>query len=647
MVNDRPNPDELLKAIQQEEKREKSGKLKIFFGMSAGVGKTYAMLQEAQELIKEGKNVAIGVVNTHGRPETEALLKGIPVIHEKWIPYKDTVFEEMDLEKILEVKPDLVLVDELAHTNVPGSKHLKRWQDVLEILDAGINVSTTLNVQHIETRSDLVESLTGIQIRETVPDSILERANTIEIVDISPEELLVRLKEGKVYLGDQSKVAQEHFFKEQNLTALREIALRLTAEKVDHDLHGFLEGKGWKTRERLMVAISPSPSSQQLIRAARRLAFELDAPWIAVYVDTGRILDDKDQARLINHLNLARDLGAEVFTIPDYDVASALLQIAKQKDITRLVIGRTPKKKWYIPPFFQESILDKLVNENKQMDIVVLRQEKILNIYQQSIFPLHTKSTLNDYLLSASSIFATTIVCFFLEPWIGYKAVGMIFLICIFCLSLFLRKGPILLAAILSYLSWDYFFIPPVFEFYVSDMEDFALIGVYFFVVLVMGLWTMRQQDKESFLERREEKIARLFEVQKEIAKSTDLNSLRKNVLSYLETIFPGKFDILVKDPAGELTLKSYLPFLNDEKEQAVAIWVFKNGKVGGMKTDTLPSAQAIYFPIKYAQEIVGVLVYQPLKERPLSVEESDFLSHVAQQLGIYLLQINTLQPAM
>ncbi len=347
MKEERIDPDALLRAIQKEETKSKSGKLKIFFGMSAGVGKTYKMLEEAQQLHKEGQNILVGTINTHGRKETELLLQGLPLLPEKWIKYRETVFEELDLETILKRKPPLILIDELAHTNVPGSRHQKRWQDVIEILDHGIDVYTTLNVQHLESRKDLVENVSGIQIRETVPDSILERASNLELVDISPSELLHRLKEGKVYLGTQSEIAARNFFKEETLTALREITLRVAAEKVDHDLHSLLPtGKEWKTREKLMVAISPSLSSQQLIRRTRRRAFELDAPWVVVYVDTGQRLSDQDQKLLHSHLNLAQELGAEVVITHDLTIASALQRVAKQKEITQLVMGRPSP-----PPF--------------------------------------------------------------------------------------------------------------------------------------------------------------------------------------------------------------------------------------------------------------------------------------------------------
>jgi two-component system sensor histidine kinase KdpD len=385
-IEEKPDPDQLLKAIKEEEQRYGLGRLKIFFGMAAGVGKTYAMLQEAHERLEEGVNLAIGTVNTHGRQETEKLLEGLPIIPEKWIEFKDKAFKELDLEKILEIKPQLVLIDELAHTNVPGSKHPKRWQDVVEILDAGIDVYTTLNVQHLESRKDIVEGITGISIHETVPDLILERASAIEIIDIPPAELLQRLKEGKVYLGDQSLVAAQNFFQEDNLTALREIALRFTAEKVDHDLHGILAlGRGWKTRERLMVAVGPAPSSQQLIRSARRLAFELDAPWIAIYVNKGKKLSDQDQARLNKHLQLAKELGAEVITTDDFDIANALQRIAKQKNVTRLVIGR-PTERSFLQKFFHASLVDRLAEENKQMDILILRQDQLVSLYKRNLF---------------------------------------------------------------------------------------------------------------------------------------------------------------------------------------------------------------------------------------------------------------------
>ena len=422
MQENQPDPDEILRAIQQEESQKKLGKLKIFFGMSAGVGKTYAMLEAAQQRLKEGFHVIVGTINTHGRKETEALLQGLPIIPEKWVKYKDTVFEEMDLEAILQTKPMLVLIDELAHTNVPGSRHAKRWQDVMEILDAGIDVYTTLNVQHVESRKDLVESFAGIQIRETVPDLVLERASGLELIDIAPSELLQRLNEGKVYLGDQSKVAARNFFKEDILTALREISLRLTAEKVDYDLHRmFVQRKGWSTREKLMVAVSPSPYSQQLIRMARRRAFELDLPWTAIYVDTGKTLSDEVQTRLTQHLALARDLGAEVVVTHDLDIAAAIQRVAKQKNITQLMIGR-PSSRLPFLSFFRKSLVVRLEEEMKQLDVLMVRQDRLTRVYREIYHPSALHSQWLDYGIAALTILGLTLLAFAVDPLIGYEA---------------------------------------------------------------------------------------------------------------------------------------------------------------------------------------------------------------------------------
>lgn len=636
---EKPDPDELLKRIQAEEKQQTRGKLKIFFGMAAGVGKTYAMLEEAQQRLKEGVNIVVGTINTHGRKETERLLEGLPIVPEKWVKYKDTVFEEFDLDTILSLKPQLVLVDELAHTNVPGSKHSKRWQDVIDILDAGIDVFTTLNVQHIESRKDIVEGMTGIKIRETVSDLILERAASIELVDIPPSELLQRLKEGKVYLGDQSLIAAQNFFKEDTLTALREIALRLTADKVDYDLHEiFYQGKEWRAQERLMVAVSASPSSQALIRATRKLAFELHANWIAVYVDVGQNLSDKDQLRLMSHLNLARELGAEVITTHDIDITASLQRIARQKEITRIIVGRPPqrRRKWFFN-FFQESFIHRLENENKHIDIVIVRQDPRMNIYQRSVPYYQFSSSFQSYVKAALTIAGVTFLGFLLTPFIGYKAVGFIFLLSILVLSFFLARGPVFFAAFLSTLSWLIVFIPSHPVTFMADPEDLTLVILYFFSASVMGILTTRLKEQEQLLHIREENSERLYEVEREIANSANFAHLRQNVCAKLQKIFPGNFDILIRDPSGSLVFDSQLSMSDPEKEQAVATWVLQNGQIGGWSTNTLPSAEQLYIPIKYSKSTIGVLIYRPARNRPLSMDEMNFLQTVCQQIGVYL----------
>lgn len=639
MVDDyQLDPDELLKAVQKEETQKKLGQLKIFFGMSAGVGKTYAMLEEAQRRFKEGVNIVAGTINTHGRKETEMLLKGLPLIPEKWVKYRDTVFEEMDLETILEQKPTIVLVDELAHTNVPGSRHAKRWQDVIEILDNGIHVYTTLNVQHIESRKDLVESITGIQIRETVPDLLLERATTIELIDLPATELLQRMQEGKVYLGNQSKLAAQNFFKEDTLMALREISLRFTAEKVDHDLHAILSpGKGWKTREKLMVAVSPSPSSMQLIRTTRRRAFELDAAWVAIHVDTGQTLSDEDQTRLTNHLTLAQELGAEVVTTHDLDIATALNSTAKHKNITQLVIGRPGTRSVY--DIFRKSLIERLEKDNQHLDLLILRKEEVPKEKSPGIrsFLPTFQSSIYEYIFSAFVVLGFSLFGYFINPVLGYKGIGFIFLLSILLLSFLTGPGPIFFAAALSTLAWNFILIPPYFTFSLDTTEDIAQTLLYFCTSATIGMLTSHIRKQDLFLKMRENKLQHLYEIEREIANATNFQYLRLNVTTRLQSIFNGQFDILIKGGNNQLVFDSQLSLLKEDKEQAAAHWVFQNGKMAGWSTSTLPFAKGLYLPIRFSQTTIGILVFFPAKERLPSIDEMNFLQTVAEQLGIYL----------
>ena len=340
----RPNPDMLLSVLQQEERQQGRGRLTIFLGMCAGVGKTYAMLRMAHQRLKEGVRVAVAVVETHGRQETEALLEGLELIPRREIAHRDVVLREMDLDEALCWKSTLVLVDELAHTNAPGSRHAKRYQDVLELLDSGLDVYTTLNVQHLESRVDVVRQVTGITVQETVPDSILDQADEIVLMDISTEQLRERLVAGKVYMGGQAANAALNFFREENLTALREVALRVAAEHVGRDLHDVMVSKQistpWKTSDRLMVAVGPSPFSEYLIRWTRRMAGSLDAPWLAVYAEPSRVLSEEEKTRLARHLSLVRQLGGEVVTAGGADITETLLQVARERHVTQIIVGK-------------------------------------------------------------------------------------------------------------------------------------------------------------------------------------------------------------------------------------------------------------------------------------------------------------------
>src|SRR5579864_2712269 len=347
---ERPNPDELLAQIKREEVDSVRGRLKIFFGMCPGVGKTYAMLQAARQKQAEGCEVVVGIVETHGRKETEALLEVMPIMPRTQIEYRGTKLTEMDLDAILTWHPGLAIVDELAHTNAPGSLHPKRYQDVLELLDAGIDVYTTLNVQHVASRSDTVRQISGITVSETVPDTVLDLADEIILVDLTPEQLRARLAEGKVYLGERAEWAAKNFFRESNLTALREMALRLVAEHVDRDLRDIMSEQKiagpWKSGDRLLVAVSASPYSERLIRYTRRLASSMEASWIVANIERPQPLSQQEQARLTRYLALARQLGAEVLSTPGADVGEALLRIARQHNVTQIVIGKPLSTRW-------------------------------------------------------------------------------------------------------------------------------------------------------------------------------------------------------------------------------------------------------------------------------------------------------------
>lgn len=644
--DERPDPDTILRVLAEEDTKEKAAKLRVFLGMSAGVGKTYAMLEAAQQKLKEGVDILVGVVETHGRVETAELLKGLPSIPKNKIKYRDTKLEEMDIDAIIIRKPQLVLVDELAHTNVPGSRHEKRYQDVLEILDAGIDVFTTLNVQHLESRKDSVEAITGIPIRETVPDSILERASQVELVDISPNELLKRLKEGKVYLGDKAERASQNFFKEDKLTALREISLRMTAERVDQDLQRFIsirkETSPWQINERLLVAVSHSPSSEKLIRATRRLAYNLESPWIALYVDRGIPTSDEDQAQLIKNLNLARELKAEVITTTDTDVSSAIKRVARQKNVTQVILGR-PTTNWFQDVFFGGSLLDRVLKNTLEVDVHVIRQEYELK-HKSKFFRnfLYLRSS-DGPIRYLNAFYLTTIIslfCGLLDNYLGYKPIGFIFLIFILIVGMFGSLSVVIFTATLFALIWNFFFIPPTLTFTLNSMEDLVMYTAFFLIAVTIGLLANRIRFHQKITREREDRVNVLYEILKDIANSYEKATFLKKVSARVGSILKAQCGIILKSPGGQLQfddVKEY-SFQLDEKERAVAIWSFQNQKPAGWSTDTLSQATARYIPLSGQSESVGIFVFQPLKKiRKLGLDQEELLNSITVQLGISL----------
>jgi len=522
----RPDPDAILASLKREEARASHGRLKIFFGMCPGVGKTYAMLSTARQELKDKVDVVVGVVETHRRVETEALLEGLPVIPRKVIEYKGIQLTEMDLEAILARRPKLVLVDELAHTNAPGSRHPKRYQDVIELIESGIDVYSTLNVQHIESRADAVRQITGAPVNETVPDSILELADEIELVDLTPEALLERLRQGKVYMADRAVTAAENFFKDAHITALRELALRFTAERMDkrlREMRATGAGTVWRSGERLLVAVGPSPSSTQLVRWTRRMAAAQGAAWIAVNVESSRSLSPEARRRLDQNLSLARELGAEVLVTHDENVADALVRVALQNKATQIVVGKSLNPRW-LDLLRGGSLLDRLLRAHQPIDFYVVppeRSEKTVWIDWSSRSPAAGR----EYAVAFGVIAAVTVVGWFLAPHTGYQAIGMLYLMAVISLSLRVGRWPVLLAGIASALAWDYLFIPPLFTFVITKFEDGILFGMYFVVALVTGQLTARVRAQERHERLREERATALFHLTRALSSARPTSS--------------------------------------------------------------------------------------------------------------------------
>ncbi len=633
-TNTRPDPDALLHALKKEEHQATKAKLKIFFGMCAGVGKTYDMLKSAHEAKAKGIAVVIGVVETHKRPETEALLGGLPIIQRRKVEYKGTTLEEMDLDAIIARKPQLVLVDELAHTNAPGSRHTKRYQDVLELLDNGIDVYATLNVQHLESRADTVAQITGAIVHETVPDSIFELADSVEIIDIPPDELLKRLTEGKVYTPERSQRAIESFFRPGNLTALREMALRLVAERVDHQLRDYMQTKQiagpWKSGMRLLVGISASPHSVSLIRWARRMAYTMDATWIAVYVETAGTLTDATKAQLAKNITLARELGAEIVTTADENIAEALVRVARQQNATQLLVGK-PRRTFS----FRKSLLDQVIERSGDLDVYVIGNEEMASTRRAIRIPeIHSGGL--QYAVAAGIVGIVALLSYPLSPIIGYQTVSLILLLTVALLSLTLGAGPVLLAAAISALVWNYFFIPPQFTFAIGMAQDILMFAAYFAIAAVTGTLTARIRAREKALRSREERAVALYTLTRDLSSAPNQDEVAKAAVANIRKFFNAEVAVFLSEPDGDVFTKAHgeSTFVVDEKEFSVAAWVYWNEKKAGKFTETLPFASATYFPMSGPRYPLGVIGVKPASNERFTIDQETLLENFIRQIA-------------
>jgi two-component system sensor histidine kinase KdpD len=637
----RPDPDALLAAIQKSEEATKRGKFKVFLGMAAGVGKTYAMLRAAQRAQREGVHVVIGYVETHGRKETEALLAGLPIVPRRKVEYRGVTLEEMDLDALLARRPQLAVVDELPHTNVPGSRHAKRYQDIAELLDAGIDVYTTMNVQHAESRVDTVRQITGSTVQETVPDSVLDGAE-VELIDLPPEDLLKRLDEGKVYLPERAELAMMNFFREGNLNALREMALRLAADHVGQDVHDYLQAMQisgpWRSGHRLLVAVSASPYSPHMIRWTRRLADNLDCPWLAVYVEKPQPLSDEDQERLTKHLALARELGAEVITTADAVVPRGLLRVARQQNVTQIVVGK-PGGESALAWLRGGRLLRRLVRESGHIELHIVRPEPLDKTAPTRSWHFGGESSFWQYAAGLGVVSLCTGVNALLFSRVGPQALALVYLLGVVLLAFGVGRGPTLVTATLSALMWDYFFLPPRFTFYLTHVEDVMMFCMYFVVALVLGQFASRMRWQERAERRREERSTALYLLTRDLADAADVDDMVQRLVRQVEQAFKVKVAILLREPTGHLATTAHhaSTFAVSEKEQSVAAWAFRFGKTAGRFTDNLPLAAAIYMPLQTNRGPTGVLAVALEGERQPTLEQRDLLDAYARQAALVL----------
>jgi two-component system, OmpR family, sensor histidine kinase KdpD len=636
----RPDADALLREIQREEK--KRGTLKIFLGYSPGVGKTYAMLQEAHLLRNRGEDVVVGIIETHKRSETEALLRGLEIIPPRLIDYKGIQLHEMDIDAILARRPGVALVDELAHTNAPGSRHPKRHQDVEELLESGVGVYTTVNIQHFESQVDVIEKITGIRMQETVPDTLLDRADEVQVIDIPLEELNERLREGKVYVPDQARRAMENFFQRGTLVALRELTLTLVARKMGTELLNYMKAKAisgpWAAGERLMVCIGPSPHALQLLRKAYTIAKEINAEWYAVYVSLPALkeLSNEERSYLTDSLNLAEELGAKTSTIMGTDIAEEILRFAREQNITRIVVGKPRQRRF---AFINPSPVQKLLRAKAEFELHLITPAAEAQSTQPKQAFKWPALRPEDYLVSIGMVAVVTVLDFFLQAIIQPASLVFIYLIATIAAALRFGMGASLFASILSLLTFDFFFTQPKYSLSMYHYHDIVNGIVFFFTSVVVAQLAGTAKERNLALQVRLKRMTLIEEMSKEFLMMPPVEQLIggfaqdakewKNVLPLLRTtVLDDVSHIIVKYVARVLDVPCFVLFKGQggrlqawarskpdidlsAHEMTVAEWSYAHGEMAGAGTQTLPNVKSFFLPMKSEEETVGVIGLQ------------------------------------
>jgi two-component system sensor histidine kinase KdpD len=637
----RPDPDALLKEVERED--EKRGRLKIFLGYAPGVGKTYAMLNEAHVLKKRGEDVVVGVVETHGRIETEALLRGLEMIQRQRVEYQGIVLGELNLDAILTRRPAVVLVDELAHTNAPGSRHPKRYQDVEELLDSGIDVYTTMNVQHFESLNDVLEKITGIRMQETLPDTFLDRADEVQVIDIPLEELFERLKEGKVYIPPQAERAMQNFFQRGNLVALRELMLTHVARKIDTELLNYMRAKAisgpWPAGERVMVCIAPSPYAKQLLRKGYSIAKDAHAEWYAVYVSTPALkeMSDKDKAYIAEALNLADELGAKIVTLTGTDVANEILRFAREFNINHIVIGKPLHS--MLLGLWKGSPASRLLHTPSEFELHLITPSVEKRETEVKPKPERFAFNLNDYLLPALMVVAVTLLNFFLQKFVNPMSLVYIYLIATIASALLFGTGPSVFSSVISLLTFDFLFVEPKYSFTMYHPHDVINVLVFFLTSIIVGQLVKITRRQNLLLQLRIRRITLIEEMSKEflmlppveqfvgglvqnskewentltLFRTTVLDHISHIAIKYLSKIVDAPSFVLFSGKDGRLQVWARTKPDVDltPNEMAVAEWTYAHGEPAGAGTQTLTNIKVFFMPMKSLDEMIGIIGVQ------------------------------------
>ncbi|MBJ2159420.1 DUF4118 domain-containing protein [Variovorax sp. IB41] len=670
MPDTRPDPDALIAQLRNDEARALRGKLRIYFGASAGVGKTWAMLSAAQRERTAGRDVLIGLVETHGRSETAALLAGLDTLPLRELAYRGRTLAEFDLDAALARKPAVLLVDELAHTNAPGSRHAKRWQDVQELLAAGIEVWSALNVQHLESLNGTVGAITGVRVHETVPDTVLDEADEVVLVDVTPDELTARLAAGKVYLPQQAERAAQNFFRKGNLIALREIALRRTAEHVEDDVRGWRveqsgaagSGNGgalqaWNTSGAILACVGPHEGAAQTVRTAARLAGQLNVRWHAAYVETPRLqrLAAAERDRILAVLKLAEELGAATAVLTGSDVAEQLSEQARRLNCATLVMGRSEPasgwRRWW--PASPVPLPRALAQRAPALDILEVGRADSARRLARTPFNTpraddddHEKAPIHwpGYAWATATSVALTLVCTPLAGVLELSNIVMLFLLGVVGVAMRFGRGPSALAALLNVAAFDYFFVPPRLSFAVSDVQYVLTFAIMLGVGLLVGQLTAGLRFAAGVSTSRERRARSLFELTRELSAALESTQVVTLGAAAVQGHFGGRALVLVTDAADQLVLPKEPP---EGFDAQVADWAFRHGQPAGLATATLAAQPWHYVPLQAPMRVRGVLALAPAQPRWLLIpEQAQQLDTLARQIAIALERVHYVEVA-